>query len=160
MTLEFVRHHNPAALELGAQAGAPPPLPSGGASGGSNGGGDSHGGAAAAAGAPHLLPAVRVPEELLAARPTVLEDYVRRRLMQFVAALALRVRALSAAPDGGGGGAGSGSVGGLGGGGAAEALALLDRAAAQALQLLPPPDYGRVPVERLELQLVFRHDCL
>lgn len=37
---------------------------------------------------------------------------------------------------------------------------LLDRTVRDTLELLPEPDYGQVPVEMLELQLVFRHDCL
>jgi hypothetical protein len=63
---------------------------------------------------------------------------VRHRLLQFMTALSVRLRVL--APH--------------------ASLELLDRAAAEALTALPPPDYGTVPVEALELQLVFRHDCL
>ncbi len=37
---------------------------------------------------------------------------------------------------------------------------LVERAITETLQTLPPPEYGQVPVEALELQLVFRHDCL
>jgi hypothetical protein len=37
---------------------------------------------------------------------------------------------------------------------------LLDKAVRDTLEVLPLPDYGQVPVEMLELQLVFRHDCL
>jgi hypothetical protein len=138
-----------------------------------------------------MLPAVKVPQELLGVRPTVLEvrprlgfapaalprrrrgapppprrrsparpdrpaapadhrarraarppprarqEYVRHRLLQFMTGLSLRLRSLSPGAD----------------------LGLLDRAAAEALQALPPPDYGHVPIEMLELQLVFRHDC-
>jgi hypothetical protein len=38
-------------------------------------------------------------------------------------------------------------------------LDLLSRATAEALAGLPQPDYGVVPVENLDLKLVFRHDC-
>jgi hypothetical protein len=62
---------------------------------------------------------------------------VRHRLLQFMTGLSLRLRVLSPGAN----------------------LELLDRAAAEALQGLPPPDYGHVPVELMELQLVFRHDC-
>ena len=36
---------------------------------------------------------------------------------------------------------------------------LLSRLSSEAVALLPPPDYGVVPVESLDLQLVFTHDC-
>lgn len=62
---------------------------------------------------------------------------MRHRLLQFMTGLSLRLRALSPGAN----------------------LELLDRAAAEALQALPPPDYGHVPLELMELQLVFRHDC-
>jgi hypothetical protein len=62
---------------------------------------------------------------------------VRHRLLQFMTGLSVRLRALSPGAS----------------------LELLDRAAAEALSMLPPPDYGHVPVEMMELQLVFRHDC-
>ncbi|GBG00433.1 hypothetical protein Rsub_13232, partial [Raphidocelis subcapitata] len=84
------------------------------------------------------LAPVKVPAELRGVRPTVLEEYVRHRLLQFMTGLSLRLRALQPGA----------------------ALELLDTAAAEALRALPPPDYGSVAIELLELQLVFRHDCL
>ncbi|KAF8065943.1 sua1 [Scenedesmus sp. PABB004] len=90
--------------------------------------------------APMSCPAVRVPEELLGVRPTALEEYVRARIVQFLGALAPRLGA--ACP--------------------AVSAALLEDAAAAALGALPPPDWSwsQVPVEALELELVFTHDCL
>lgn len=69
------------------------------------------------------------------ARP---QDYIRRRCEQFVDGLSARIAALQlgASPD------------------------LLKRAAGEALRLLPPPDYQSVPVESINLRLVFRHDCV
>jgi hypothetical protein len=62
---------------------------------------------------------------------------VRSRQEQLLAELARRLRALAPGVD----------------------LDLLSRATAEALAGLPQPDYGVVPVESLELQLVFAHDC-
>ncbi|KIY97035.1 hypothetical protein MNEG_10926 [Monoraphidium neglectum] len=81
--------------------------------------------------------AVKVPEDLLGVNRSVLEDYVRSRQEQLLAELARRLRALAPGVD----------------------LDLLSRATAEALAGLPQPDYGVVPVESLELQLVFAHDC-
>jgi hypothetical protein len=67
-----------------------------------------------------------------------LQDYVRNRLLQFIRGFGTRV--LQLAPD--------------------LAPTLVDRAVREVLEVLPQPDYGLVPVELLELQLVFRHDCL
>ncbi len=36
----------------------------------------------------------------------------------------------------------------------------MDRAAAEALQAMPPPEYAPVPLQQKDLQLVFRHDCM
>lgn len=36
----------------------------------------------------------------------------------------------------------------------------LQRTIVEAYQQLPLPQYGPVPVEALDLQLVFRHDCM
>eukprot|EP00882_Tetradesmus_deserticola_P025720 GHRQ01028278.1.p1 GENE.GHRQ01028278.1~~GHRQ01028278.1.p1 ORF type:complete len:312 (+),score=125.81 GHRQ01028278.1:211-1146(+) len=81
---------------------------------------------------------VKVPRELLAVQQTVLEEYVRNRLLQFIRGFGTRV--LQLAPD--------------------LHPTLLDRAVRDVLEVLPQPDYGLVPVDMLELQLVFRHDCL
>jgi hypothetical protein len=67
-----------------------------------------------------------------------LQEYVRTRLLQFIRGLGTRMLQLS--PD--------------------LAPTLVDRAVREVLEVLPQPDYGQVPVELLELQLVFRHDCL
>jgi hypothetical protein len=40
-----------------------------------------------------------------------------------------------------------------------EQLADIRRAAAQVVEMLPPPDYGQVEFEAMDLQLVLRHDC-
>lgn len=69
------------------------------------------------------------------ARPAPPQEYVRARLLQFAQALAGRISpALS--PQ------------------------MVQSAAFDALQSLPPPDYGGLPLEQRDLQLVFRHDCL
>jgi len=65
------------------------------------------------------------------------QEYVRQRLLQFMTGLSMSLRSLSPGAS----------------------LDLLDRAAADALQGLPQPDYGQLPIELMELQLVFRHDC-
>ncbi|WIA37589.1 hypothetical protein OEZ86_014494 [Tetradesmus obliquus] len=84
-----------------------------------------------------LVP-VKVPRELLAVQQTVLEEYVRSRLLQFIRGMGTRI--LQLAPE--------------------LPPALVDRAVRDVLEVLPQPDYGQVSVEMLELQLVFRHDCL
>lgn len=67
--------------------------------------------------------------------PAPPQEYVRARLLQFAQALAGRISpALS--PQ------------------------MVQSAAFDALQSLPPPDYGGLPLEQRDLQLVFRHDCL
>jgi hypothetical protein len=67
-----------------------------------------------------------------------LQEYVRNRLLQFIRGMGTRM--LQLAPD--------------------LQPTLVDRAVRDVLEVLPQPDYGVVPVELLELQLVFRHDCL
>ena len=37
---------------------------------------------------------------------------------------------------------------------------LLDKAATAALADLPTPRFGKLSLDQMELQLVFRHDCL
>lgn len=67
-----------------------------------------------------------------------LQEYVRNRLLQFIRGFGTRV--LQLAPD--------------------LHPTLVDRAVRDVLEVLPQPDYGLVPVDMLELQLVFRHDCM
>eukprot|EP00208_Stichococcus_sp_RCC1054_P004620 CAMPEP_0206134604 /NCGR_PEP_ID=MMETSP1473-20131121/106_1 /ASSEMBLY_ACC=CAM_ASM_001109 /TAXON_ID=1461547 /ORGANISM="Stichococcus sp, Strain RCC1054" /LENGTH=488 /DNA_ID=CAMNT_0053526221 /DNA_START=191 /DNA_END=1654 /DNA_ORIENTATION=+ len=78
---------------------------------------------------------VRVPLELHAIPARVVEEYVRARLIQFASPFARRCN--PALPQ-----------------------ALIQEAAVQAIQTLPPPEYGSSSLETRDLQLVFRHDCL
>ncbi|KAI8477012.1 MAG: hypothetical protein J3K34DRAFT_498328 [Monoraphidium minutum] len=80
--------------------------------------------------------AVKVPRELLGVKRAVLEDYVGRRVRQALGAHARLLRAATGAEP-----------------------ALLRRLEEEAVASLPPPEYGEVPVESLDLQLVFTHDC-
>eukprot|EP00878_Enallax_costatus_P008197 GHUV01008570.1.p1 GENE.GHUV01008570.1~~GHUV01008570.1.p1 ORF type:complete len:258 (+),score=48.54 GHUV01008570.1:251-1024(+) len=84
------------------------------------------------------LGTVRVPRELLQVKGTTLEEYVRNRLMQFIRCFTLRLVQL--VPQVGPG--------------------LLESIVRETFDMLPSPDYGQVPVDQLELQLVFRHDCM
>lgn len=67
-----------------------------------------------------------------------MQDYVRSRLLQFIRRLGVSLGQLLPGVN----------------------PALLDRAVHDTLRSLPLPDYGQVPLERRQLQLVFRHDCL
>lgn len=62
---------------------------------------------------------------------------MRARILQFIRALSLRLLSISPAVT----------------------VDVLDAAVRDALNSIPAPDYGQVPVEALDLQLVFRHDC-
>ena len=66
-----------------------------------------------------------------------LQDYVRNRLLQFIKRFGVSLGQLLPGFT----------------------PALLDRAVHDTLRVLPQPDYGQVPLERRQLQLVFRHDC-
>lgn len=68
-----------------------------------------------------------------------LQNYVHSRILQFISGLGQRMLQLS--PE-------------------QVDRAVLDRAVRDVLDALPLPDYGLVPLEMLDLQLVFRHDCL
>lgn len=69
-------------------------------------------------------------------RPAALQqEYVKRRVVQFIEAL--QPHMLQHLP-----------------------AELLQRLVIEAYHSLPPPVYGLVPVENLELQIVFRHDCM
>lgn len=81
---------------------------------------------------------VKVPVELLSSPPNVLEDYVRSRLRQFVGIFNQKLLQLVPAVH-------------------ADAF---DRSVNEALLQTPQPDYGSVPLDFKELQLVFRHDCM
>jgi hypothetical protein len=78
---------------------------------------------------------VRVPPDLHAAPPRTLEEYTRARILQFAQAFAARLNP-TVAPS------------------------VVQQAALDCLQALPPPDYSGVALEHRDLQLVFRHDCL
>ena len=65
----------------------------------------------------------------------LLQEYVRARLLQFAHVLASRISP-QLNPQ------------------------LVQTAAFDAIQSLPPPDYGGMALESRDLQLVFRHDCL
>ncbi|KAK9803602.1 hypothetical protein WJX72_004040 [[Myrmecia] bisecta] len=78
---------------------------------------------------------VRLPAELQGVHLGRLEEYVRARLIQFAGEFARRMCPTLS-------------------------LQLVQQAAADAIQSLPPVDVGRVAVESRDLQLVFRHDCL
>ncbi|EFN53263.1 expressed protein [Chlorella variabilis] len=78
---------------------------------------------------------VRVPPELQSAPPKPLEEYARARILQFAQAFAGRLNP-TVAP------------------------AVLQQAALECIQALPPPDYTGMSLEQRDLQLVFRHDCL
>ncbi|GMH34106.1 hypothetical protein BSKO_01940 [Bryopsis sp. KO-2023] len=87
---------------------------------------------------PHGCPqdqGVTVPQELLGVRATALEEYVRARLNQFAHYLWQRV-----APQ--------------------MPQVAFENEVAMAYTHLPAPQYGQVPLDQRELQLVFRHDCL
>lgn len=70
--------------------------------------------------------------------PSLVQEYVRNRLMQFIRAFALRMVQLVPQVSPG----------------------LLESIVRETFDILPSPDYGQVPVDELELQLVFRHDCM
>lgn len=67
-----------------------------------------------------------------------LQEYVRSRLLQFARGYTLRLKKLLPQVSPG----------------------LLESVAKETFDILPSPDYGQVPVELLDLQLVFRHDCM
>lgn len=64
-----------------------------------------------------------------------LQEYVRARLIQFASPFARRIN--PAMPQ-----------------------TIIQQVAAEAMAALPAPEYGPAVVERRDLQLVFRHDCL
>ena len=64
-----------------------------------------------------------------------LQEYTRARILQFAQAFAARLNP-TVAPS------------------------VVQQAALDCLQALPPPDYSGVALEHRDLQLVFRHDCL
>jgi hypothetical protein len=64
-----------------------------------------------------------------------LQEYARARIVQFAQAFAARLNP-TVAP------------------------AVVQQAAVECIQSLPPPDYSGVSLEQRDLQLVFRHDCL
>lgn len=66
------------------------------------------------------------------------QEYVRARLLQFVGHYNVRLAQLQPA---------------LG------APGLLERLLLDTVRGLPQPDYGSIPLEQRQLQLVFRHDC-
>ena len=68
----------------------------------------------------------------------MLQDYTNSRLAQFMALFSRRLLQLApgVSPD------------------------AIERAAAEALQALPPPLMAAVPLHEKDLQLVFRHDCV
>eukprot|EP00775_Hariotina_reticulata_P002954 gene2954-3239_t len=85
-----------------------------------------------------IVQPVKVPRELVEVPAVVLEEYVRCRMLQFIKGFGQRIAQLQPLLEAG----------------------VLDRAVRDTLEVLPLPDYGQVPVEMLELQLVFRHDCI
>lgn len=78
---------------------------------------------------------VRIPRELAGAAQQVLEEYVRARIVQFANAFSGRVSP-------------------------ALAPGMVQRATAETIQSLPPPEPPAASLETRDLQLVFRHDCL
>lgn len=63
------------------------------------------------------------------------QEYVRARLAQFAGAFAGRINPQLS-------------------------LHVVQQVATECIASLPAPEYGRLPVEQRDLQLVFRHDCL
>lgn len=81
---------------------------------------------------------VKVPKELQAVPANILEDYVEARLLQILRQFAPRLQQLipAAQPE------------------------IIEGVMRHALQAIPPPDYSQIQVEDMDLQLVFRHECL
>ena len=75
------------------------------------------------------------PTHRLSSLHPATQEYTRARILQFAQAFAARLNP-TVAPS------------------------VVQQAALDCLQALPPPDYSGVALEHRDLQLVFRHDCL
>lgn len=87
---------------------------------------------------PHTTGRLSVPPRTLPRAPLsppTAQEYTRARILQFAQAFAARLNP-TVAPS------------------------VVQQAALDCLQALPPPDYSGVALEHRDLQLVFRHDCL